>query len=64
LGRASFSWVTAAAAAHSVEIELVKAALPTVGDLLLHVMTAHPMLHLGQLSAWRRLMGLGSVLGF
>lgn len=44
--------------------ELVKGTFPTVGELLLHVMTAHPMLHLGQLSAWRRIMGLGSVLGF
>src|SRR5262245_7685562 len=50
------------AAGHPVEI--VKAAFPTVGDLLLHLMSSHPMLHLGQLSAWRRLMGLGSVLGF
>jgi len=44
--------------------ERLKATMPTVGDLMLNVMTAHPMLHLGQLSAWRRLMGLGSVLGF
>jgi hypothetical protein len=43
--------------------EIVKAMFPTVGELLLHMMTTHPMLHLGQLSAWRRIMGLGSVLG-
>ena len=36
---------------------------PTVGDLLTHLMTTHAALHLGQLSAWRRAMGLGSVLG-
>jgi hypothetical protein len=50
------------AAPHSVEV--LQKAFPTVGDVLLNVMTAHPMLHLGQLSAWRRIMGLGSVLGF
>jgi hypothetical protein len=44
--------------------EVVRSMFPTVGELLLHMMTTHPMLHLGQLSAWRRIMGLGSVLGF
>jgi hypothetical protein len=39
-------------------------AFPTVGDFLAHLMTTHPMLHLGQLSAWRRLQGLPAVLGF
>ena len=42
---------------------LVKA-LPTVGDLLAQLTTAHPAMHLGQLSAWRRLNGLPGVLGF
>jgi hypothetical protein len=37
--------------------------LPHVGDLLLVLMTTHPMMHLGQLSAWRRLRGLPAVLG-
>lgn len=36
--------------------------LPTVGDLVAHLMTTHPCTHLGQLSTWRRCMGLGSVL--
>ncbi|MEZ6059450.1 MAG: DinB family protein [Planctomycetaceae bacterium] len=36
---------------------------PTTGDLLTHLMTTHAMLHLGQLSAWRRCAGLNSVLG-
>ena len=36
---------------------------PTVGDLLTHLLTTHAALHLGQLSAWRRCVGLGSVLG-
>ena len=39
-------------------------ALPTVGDLLAQLTTAHPAMHLGQLSAWRRLNGLPGVLGF
>jgi hypothetical protein len=38
--------------------------IPTLGDLLGHLLTTHAMLHLGQLSAWRRLRGLPPVLGF
>ena len=38
-------------------------AMPTVGHLLANLTTAHPAMHLGQLSAWRRLHGLPSVLG-
>ncbi|MDB4731709.1 DinB family protein, partial [bacterium] len=36
---------------------------PTVGDLLTHLLTTHAAMHLGQLSAWRRTVGKGSVLG-
>jgi hypothetical protein len=36
---------------------------PTVGALITHLMTTHAALHLGQLSAWRRSLGKGSVLG-
>ena len=36
---------------------------PTVGGLVAHLMTTHPCLHLGQLSAWRRMKGLPSALG-
>lgn len=36
--------------------------LPTVGDLVAHLMTTHPCIHLGQLSAWRKMMNLPSVL--
>jgi hypothetical protein len=39
-----------------------KEELPTVGDLLTHLITSHPAIHLGQLSAWRRMMGLPRVL--
>jgi hypothetical protein len=36
---------------------------PTVGALITHLMTTHAALHLGQLSAWRRVLGKGAVLG-
>lgn len=36
---------------------------PTVGHLIVHLMTTHAAMHLGQLSAWRRCVGKGSVLG-
>jgi hypothetical protein len=36
---------------------------PTVGTLITHLMTTHAALHLGQLSAWRRVLGKGAVLG-
>ena len=32
---------------------------PTVGDVAVFLMTSHEMLHLGQIAAWRRAMGLG-----
>lgn len=32
---------------------------PTAGDLTNFLLTGHSMMHLGQLSAWRRCMGLG-----
>jgi hypothetical protein len=35
---------------------------PTVGAALNFYANCHQMIHLGQLSAWRRVMGLGSVL--
>ena len=35
---------------------------PTLGGLLLFYMTNHPMMHLGQVSTWRRCFGLGPVM--
>jgi len=35
---------------------------PTLGGLLMFYMTTHMMLHIGQVSAWRRCFGLGSVM--
>jgi hypothetical protein len=43
---------------HALNMELLKRALPTNGDLLAHLLTTHPATHLGQLSLCRRLMGL------
>jgi hypothetical protein len=36
--------------------------LPTVGVAMVHILTSHHGLHLGQLSAWRRAQGLPGVL--
>ena len=33
---------------------------PTVGDMVVFMMTSHEMEHLGQIAAWRRAMGIGS----
>lgn len=35
---------------------------PTVGALATFLLSAHPMVHLGQVSAWRRCMGMPGVL--
>lgn len=32
--------------------------LPTIGDGVVHIMTTHEAVHAGQLSAWRRIVGL------
>jgi len=37
--------------------------MPTLGDGLVFLATGHECTHLGQLSAWRRAVGLGSVFG-
>jgi len=34
---------------------------PTTGDALMYIMTFHDGVHLGQLSAWRRVQGMPSV---
>lgn len=40
----------------------MKELLPTVGALVTFLMTGHPMSHFGQVSAWRRFMGMGSAM--
>lgn len=39
-------------------IERMAPALPTLGDLASFILTGHESMHLGQLSAWRRAMGM------
>ncbi len=43
-------------------IERLRAAIPTVGDGAAFALTAHAATHWGQLSAWRRARGMGSVM--
>lgn len=40
----------------------MKELFPTLGGLLMFYTTSHMMMHLGQVSAWRRGMGLGSAM--
>jgi hypothetical protein len=47
---------------HGVPIAFLRDAFPTRADLLAHLLTTHPAVHLGQLSLWRRLRGLPGVL--
>jgi hypothetical protein len=47
---------------HSVEIKFVRELFPTIGELVAHLFTTHEAIHLGQLSAWRRAMGMPGVL--
>ena len=42
-------------------LEAVRGFLPTLGDCFVFVMAAHETMHLGQLSAWRRVQGMGRV---
>ncbi len=44
-------------------IESLRAAMPTLADLLAHLLTTHEATHLGQLSAWRRQLGFPPVRG-
>ncbi len=44
--------------------EKMRDRFPTVGTAVTFMLTTHPALHLGQVSAWRRIEGLGSALGF
>lgn len=42
-------------------LEAVRGFLPTLGDCFVFVMAAHENMHLGQLSVWRRVQGMGRV---
>lgn len=52
-----------AALARPNPVDGMRARFPTLGDLLTYVLTAHEAVHLGQLSTWRRAMGLAAVGG-
>lgn len=47
--------------ARPVPVERWRAMAPTVGDMLVMLMVKHESHHLGQLSMWRRAMGLARV---
>lgn len=62
--RAGYAAVAEAAADVDLEamtdpnpIDSLVAKLPTEGDLLGHILTTHPAMHIGQLQNWRRQMG-------
>ena len=61
---AAMAEATPAQSSTANPFDFLAKALPTVGDLLAHLTSSHPAMHLGQLSAWRRLNGLPGVLGF
>ena len=42
-------------------LEAIRGFLPTMGDCFVFVMAAHENMHLGQLSAWRRVQGMARV---
>lgn len=44
-------------------VESMRARFPTLADLLGYLLTTHEAAHLGQLSAWRRMMGKKGVMG-
>lgn len=48
--------------AQPTPIERLRPMLPTIGELSGFLMIGHPMLHYGQVSVWRRIMGLGPCL--
>ena len=60
---AAFEKVDPAELAKPHPNEAARKYFPTVGDLVVFLMTAHEMDHLGQIAAWRRAMGLGSATG-
>lgn len=43
-------------------IERMRRIAPTTGDAIMFMLGSHPMYHLGQVSAWRRLHGLGAAM--
>jgi uncharacterized damage-inducible protein DinB len=54
---AALPGVPAEALARPLPNERQRKLLPTIGDALVHLATAHESFHIGQLSAWRRARG-------
>jgi hypothetical protein len=48
--------------AHPFRLAFLEGKIDTVGLMLAHLLTTHEAAHLGQLSAWRRAMGMPGVL--
>ncbi|MHC4406060.1 MAG: DinB family protein [Planctomycetota bacterium] len=47
--------------AESLPDERLRHVFPTIGGAVMHILTVHTAVHVGQLSAWRRAMGLPRV---
>jgi hypothetical protein len=64
---AVFSAVAALAPAELVNAdnpkEQSRPSFPTVGDVVAYFMTTHEAMHLGEISAWRRAMGMNTYMG-
>ena len=58
---AALEAATEAVLAQPNPLDRKRADHPTVGDMLVMLMVKHESVHLGQLSAWRRALGLPSV---
>lgn len=52
-----------AGVARANPVESMRARFPTLADMLGYLLTTHEATHLGQLSAWRRMMGKKGVAG-
>src|SRR3954462_4159465 len=50
-----------AAMAAANPLDFLRGPIPTVGDLVAHLLSTHCATHLGQFSAWRRAAGLPAV---
>jgi hypothetical protein len=55
--RVASAGMPAEAADRPNPFESLRAAFPTVGVFVAHLLTTHPAVHLGQFSAWRRVLG-------
>lgn len=58
---AALSGIPATRWTEPTPLEGIRAFLPTLGDCFVFVMAAHENMHLGQLSAWRRVQGMARV---